>query len=700
MNTHSLLQMAALTASLGLSVAVFRERLLQTWLFLGAMLLLATSAGISCEALSATSAAGVAYWYSLTLAAKAAASGFLLCFSFVYARGNPKDYLRRHRLPLAAAIMAPLVVVVFFGKNLVSVSGDVPPAQGWWLAYQFPAKLLNGLLLLGYIGVLMNLEATFRASVGTMRWRIKFATLGLGAMLGIRVYTRSQALLFSGESVAVEQIEAAGLLVGCILMAVAAVRGGFSPLDIYPASALVRHSWTIVLTAGYFLIIGVFAQVVTFLGGAENLPAQAFLVLIGIVGIFILLLSDRLRESLRRRLSRWFHRPLHDFRRVWTQFSERLTSELSPQGYCRTAATLIAEIFNTLSVTFWLVDERRQRLLIGASTSTLALEAAKTDPDFPDSQPIIQHLPAHRAPFNLERISEPWGVTLRRMNAKQFPHGGDRFCLPLLAGDRCIGLAVFADRANGAPYSLEELDLLACIGGQISAGLLNLRLTEDLMRAKELEAFQTMSAFFVHDLKNAASTLNLMLQNLPVHFDNPEFRADTLRGIGNTVSRINQLITRLGVFRSQLELKLSDSDLNGIVLKALAGFDDQGTVKLEKDLRPLPTVRMDAEQIESVVTNLLINAREAIDSEGTIRIETAHHGDTISLSVVDNGSGMSAEFLAVHLFRPFHSTKKKGLGVGMFQAKTIVEAHRGMIHVESEVGSGSAFRIVLPLRAA
>ena len=113
---------------------------------------------------------------------------------------------------------------------------------------------------------------------------------------------------------------------------------------------------------------------------------------------------------------------------------------------------------------------------------------------------------------------------------------------------KCIGFAVLADRVNGVPYTFEELDLLACIGSQISAGLLNLRLTEDLMQAKELEVFQTMSAFFVHDLKNAASTLSLMLRNLPIHFDNPEFRADTLRGIGNTVERINQLIARLSVF--------------------------------------------------------------------------------------------------------------------------------------------------------
>src|SRR5436190_947924 len=87
---------------------------------------------------------------------------------------------------------------------------------------------------------------------------------------------------------------------------------------------------------------------------------------------------------------------------------------------------------------------------------------------------------------------------------------GNRICVPLAAGERQMGFAVLADRVSGTPYTTEEMDLLQCIGDQVSAGLLNLQLNQELVAAKELEAFQTMSAFFVHDLKNAASTLNLM----------------------------------------------------------------------------------------------------------------------------------------------------------------------------------------------
>src|SRR5438132_12301585 len=99
------------------------------------------------------------------------------------------------------------------------------------------------------------------------------------------------------------------------------------------------------------------------------------------------------------------------------------------------------------------------------------------------------------------------------------------------------------------------MDLLKCIGDQVCVSLLNLRLTKKIMLGKELEAFQTMSAFFIHDLKNTASTLSLMLQNLPIQFDDPAFRKDALGSIVATVHRTNDLLSSLSACRHELPLK-------------------------------------------------------------------------------------------------------------------------------------------------
>jgi putative PEP-CTERM system histidine kinase len=374
-----------------------------------------------------------------------------------------------------------------------------------------------------------------------------------------------------------------------------------------------------------------------------------------------------------------------------------MSGVLDQDAVCAAAARLISETFNVLSVSIWRIDERKGRLICAGSTAQVARDDAGEQRWLPLESAIPPKRGSISLPFNLDETHEEWAENLKNASTAHFRTGGNRICLPLSSGGGWLGCAILADRVNGLPYTIEEFELLKCIGDQIAASLLNLRLTDELMVEKELEAFQTMSAFFVHDLKNATSTLSLTLQNLPVHFDDPEFRSDALRGIENTLNRINLHISRLSVLRNKLELKPTESDLNQLVIDTLRDLNDMPGVELVKDLHPLPKVVIDREQLQSVVTNLLLNARDAVGSHGQIRIETSQREGLAVLSVADNGCGMSPDFLRDSLFRPFQTTKRKGLGIGMFQSKMIVEAHRGSIQVESVPGKGTRFGVTLPI---
>jgi signal transduction histidine kinase len=189
-----------------------------------------------------------------------------------------------------------------------------------------------------------------------------------------------------------------------------------------------------------------------------------------------------------------------------------------------------------------------------------------------------------------------------------------------------------------------------------------------------------------------------MLKNLPVHFDDPAFREDSLRAIGNTTRRIEDMIGRLTALRQRPDFKPVEADLNQLVSGVLEAVDELPHVELTKELQPIPSILADREQIQSVVTNLVLNARDAVGQIGRIHLRTEHVGSSVVLAVSDNGCGMSAAFLKDSLFRPFQSTKKKGLGIGMFQSRMIVEAHGGSIRVESEMGKGTTFRVCLPVK--
>jgi signal transduction histidine kinase len=206
-----------------------------------------------------------------------------------------------------------------------------------------------------------------------------------------------------------------------------------------------------------------------------------------------------------------------------------------------------------------------------------------------------------------------------------------------------------------------------------------------------------MATFFVHDLKNAASTLKLMLQNLPVHFDDPEFRADALRGTAKTVNHIDHLIGRLSSLRHELKIQPLPTDLNEVVSAVVSTLDKGSGVCLQTQLNPVASVPADRDQLSKVITNLVLNALEASKKDSPVQVSTSQRNGWAVLTVTDSGSGMSPEFLNQSLFKPFQTTKKSGLGIGMFQSKLIVEAHAGRITVVSEPNRGTTFEIFLPV---
>lgn len=246
--------------------------------------------------------------------------------------------------------------------------------------------------------------------------------------------------------------------------------------------------------------------------------------------------------------------------------------------------------------------------------------------------------------------------------------------------------------------------MLRCVGNHISNSLLSLQLSLQAAQSREREAFRTMATFFVHDLKNAASTLNLMLPNLPLHWDNPEFREDALRGITKTVNHMNSLIARMGEMRNELKVDPRPADLNETVTRALEAWEAIGDVQLERVFAALPMVAHDREQFTTVITNLVLNARDAViaggNKPGRVEVATRRGGDDwVVVSVTDNGCGMTAEYMANSLFKPFKSSKKNGMGIGMFQSRMIVEAHGGRFTVDSALGKGTTFKVYLPLAA-
>lgn len=688
---------AFITALLAIVVAARDHRSFPNRCFIAGLTAVASAELFRGLALRAEGISDPASWLTFSTAVSALGPATFLLFSLSFARLEYRKYIARWKYVIGALFGIPILALIVAPRVFSPLPSDDPLALRI-IPLTISGKIVHLATLMSAVFILANLERTLRASTGRIRWQIKFIVLGTGAICAVWIYTSSQALIYSALDTSFSILHPAALLAADVLFAWGLLRSKFLNVDVYLSRATIQYSLTALLAGIYLVSVGFLAYMVRFFGRQRPLPLDALLVLAALAGLAMLLLSDRLQERLRRLVTRHFRRPMYDYRKAWMDLTERTNSLLGPRELCAAVARIISQTFGILSVNIWLSDEAGKHLSLAGSTVFTPVQAHELDRSGDAVSDILRAVENRNAPIDLDEKSYEWAEDIMRSRPEYFQEFRMRYIVPLQTGGRLVGIITLnGDRVGKSPLSLEDQDLLNAYAAQLAARVLQLRLSENLRQAQEIEAFQNVSAFFVHDLKNLASRLSLTMQNLPAYFDNPEFRGDALKLIGESVARIDTTCGRLSSLKQKIELRLADADLNELVEKTLDEFRHCARLPLEKDLKPVPAIPLDAEQLQKVLMNLLLNAQEAANGKGAIRITTATVDHQVMLSVTDCGCGMSREFIEGSLFRPFKSTKKRGMGIGLFHCKMIVEAHHGRIEVESREGEGTTFRIVLPM---
>jgi putative PEP-CTERM system histidine kinase len=186
-----------------------------------------------------------------------------------------------------------------------------------------------------------------------------------------------------------------------------------------------------------------------------------------------------------------------------------------------------------------------------------------------------------------------------------------------------------------------------------------------------------------------------MLRNAERHKNNPAFQRDMLMTVGNVVERMNKLMLQLRTGAVPVE-KPRPVDLESIIRGVCAAKAEQ-KAPIEMDLVAGISALGHPDQLEHVIGHLVQNALDATSGDGKVAVKLRRDGDAAVIEVIDNGVGMTPEFVRDRLFRPFQTTKAAGMGVGVYESSQYVTGLGGMIQVDSTPEVGTQIRVLLPL---
>jgi signal transduction histidine kinase len=240
-------------------------------------------------------------------------------------------------------------------------------------------------------------------------------------------------------------------------------------------------------------------------------------------------------------------------------------------------------------------------------------------------------------------------------------------------------------------------------------GLMTKQLRDQIARDAETRQFQSflrLSAVLTHDLKNAIEALSLTVSNMERHFDDQEFRLDAMKSLTSATDNLKALVARLsnpvntlsGEHKRPQPVDLVPM-LRRVISMIAAPANDKHEISV--DLPEELLALADSTRIAKVAENLIINALEAMNQEsGTLSIVagTTNEGKPF-FSVSDTGEGISPRFVEEKLFHPFATTKRRGVGLGLYTCREVVVANGGSIAVDSKEGVGTTFTVVLPSAA-
>jgi len=588
------------------------------------------------------------------------------------------------------------------------------------LLYAAGVVLPSPMTLLTVVGLTMSLlglvllEQVYRNSRESGHFALKFLVIALGAMFVYDLYLYSQSQLIKGVDLASWDARGFVILLMVPLLAIAARRNPQWSLNVFVSRHVVFYTTSFVAVGGYLLLMALGGYLIRLYGGTWGRAVQLVFLAGAAITLLALIASGALRRRLRVFLNKHFYRNKYDYRVEWLRFIQTLSE---PEAGVETRD-------NTVRAIAQIIDSPGGVLLLKNDEGEYKASAAWPRGDFTEmrlfpvltqTEPLVAFMARTQWVVDLEELRdapERYG----KLELPAFLRGDEhrfRLVVPLVHLDTLVGLALLAKTAGPFSPNYEDRDLLKTVGRHVAVHLIQIDADRQLAENRQFEAYHRLTAFVMHDLKNLAAQLALIVSNAEKHRRNPEFVDDAISTIANSTERMQRLIDQLQ--RREMQGQTRRLRLAEVARNAAERCGAREPAPVCTELDPGAWVEADAERLTMIVEHVIRNAQDATAEQGRVSVHVGIEGggtggqdagrDTVrlqvptaALSVTDTGIGMSREFIRERLFKPFDTTKgSKGMGIGAYQVREYIQSLGGRVEVVSETGQGTRMTLRLPL---
>jgi len=545
---------------------------------------------------------------------------------------------------------------------------------------------------------LILVEQLYRNTSLSHRWNIKFLCLGLGCVFAVDFLVFSKSLLYTRLDINLWQTRGVINAVVATLLIVARNRmNGLAPQDDLSAPRKTIFYTTILFGSGLYLILMSLTGFYLKHANAEwGETAQTFFIFLAILLLIISFTSGKIRALAKVYFSKHFFHYSYDYRAEWLKISKALAQLGSLNELKNFIITTLTELVESSGGGLWLKNDQGRFVLAAEQNLRLTLqeiEYLKTGHDLPQylmsKQWVIDFFELAHAPEVYDDIDlSPWCYEDSQV----------WLIIPLFHLNHLEAFVVLTQARVARKLNWEDHDLLKTVGMQLANALALNRASEELAHNRQFETYHRLSAFLVHDLKNIAAQISLIVKNAAKHKHNPDFFDDTIDTLNNVVNKMQHMVEQLKHGQKQF-ISSTLVDLVDVVRNIKQQHIGSPPLQFKTELSEC-YIQCDKIKLTSIITNLVQNAQDATrdNPDGNVKLVLTKHDDHAVINLTDNGVGMDQNFISERLFKPFDTTKgNAGMGIGAYEARDYILKNGGTLAVESQLGKGTTFIIQLPL---